>query len=519
MWGGGGLGGASEGARLGFLGVWGSKSEKEQALAIFKFGGGSGDINPGDYSPEKARKFFEHARTAFDTDNFEYSIQHYCNGLKQDPRLKEGLDGLYTSVVKFLETPAGKKGPSKDTWKAIDGSGDVSKFVTALLTWMLTPTDLSLTLKAAELGGRVRADEVGATIADQAMKLLQNNPKAKKDQFMKLSAAYGQLERPEKGLLAAELAFKLDPSDGDLAAEIRRLAASATMAKGRYDQAGTEGGFRNMIKDAAKQKQLTDQDSIVKTEETLDRVVAQNEADYNARPTDQFALEKFAKSLIERGTPADVTRAIEVLKKGYQDTQQVRFKIRVGELELRAEKKKLDDLEEMLKKHPDDPDLKLVYESEKAHYFDRSVEELKTRIAAYPTENGHKYDLARLYFANDRPQEAIGLLQAIQTDPKIRPNVLNMLGLSFMKIGFLPESVATFRQAISSREVSSEFATDVRYNMMIALRKHAEQEGELAAAEEANKIAQEITMQNSMYRDIITQRMELNKLVQQLKSK
>lgn len=488
-------------------------------MAIFRFGGSANETNPGDYSPEKARKFFEHARTAFDTDNFEYSIQHFCNGLKQDPRLKEGLDGLWTAVQKFLETPAGKKGLSKDTWKAIDGAGDVSKFVTALLTWMLTPGDLNLTLKAAELGGKVKAEEVGATIADRAMALLQNNPKAKKDQLMKLSAAYGQLGRHDKGLFAAEVALKLDPSDGDLAAEIRRLAASATMQKGGYDQAGTEGGFRNMIKDAAKQKQLTDQDSIVKTEETLDRVVAQNEADYNARPTDQFAIEKYTKSLIERGTPADTARALVVLKKGYQDTQQVRFKIRVGELELRADKKKLDDLEASLKKYPDDPDLKAVYESEKSHYFERSVEELKTRIAAYPTENSHKYDLARLYFGHDRPQEAIGLLQAIQTDPKIRPNVLNMLGLSFMKIGFLPESVATFRQAITTRDVSGEFSTDVRYNMMQALRKLAEQDGDLPSAEEANKIAQEITMQNSMYRDIITQRMELNKLVQQLKSK
>jgi tetratricopeptide (TPR) repeat protein len=491
-------------------------------LAIFgKFGGSSSnETSPGDYSPEKAQKFFEHARTVFDTQNFEYAIQLYCNGLKQDPRVKAALDGLYTAVTKFKESPAGKKGVSKDTWRAIAGSGDVAKFVSTLLEYLLSERDLSLAMRAAELGGKIKCEDVGATIADIAMQLAANDKKPRKDYFLRLSEAYQQLSRHDKSLMAAEKALSLDPSDGELAAKIRSLAAAATMEKGRYEQfAGTEGGFRHMIKNAEKQQQLTDADSIVKTEETLDRVVALCEADYNSRPTDQHAIEKFASRLVERGHPADLRRAIEVLNKGYADTQQIRFRIRVGELELRADKAKLDDLERDLKKHPDDTMLRGVYETEKQHYVDRCAEEYKVRIAAYPTDNQHKFDLAKLYFNNGRPQDAIALLQAIQNDPKIRPTVLNMLALSFMKIEFLPEAVATFRQALESREVSGDFSMDVQYNLMHALRKLAETEGDLPSAEEANKIASQITRQKADYRDIITQRMEINKIVQSLKSK
>lgn len=491
-------------------------------MAIFgkAFGGSSNDgPTPADYSPEKAQKFFDHAKTAMDTDNFEYAIQHYCNGLKQDPRQKTGLDGLWTAVLKFKDTPLGKKGPSKDTWKAIDGSGDVAKFVTSVLQWAVSPGDVGAALKAAELGGKVKADAVGETIADQAMKLAAADKKPRKDVFLKISESYRMLERHDKSLMAAERALALDPTDGDLAAKIRTLAAAATMQKGGYEQAGSEGGFRNMIRDAANQKRLTEQDAIVKTDEALDRIIAQVEADYNSRPTDQFAVQKFVERLIERGHKADLARAIQVLRKGYEDTQQIRFKIRVGELELREAKEQIDKLEADLKKYPDDADAKAIFESLKAQFVERSIEELKVRIAAYPTDNQHKYDLAKLYFYNDRSQDAIGLLQEIQTDPKIRTTVLNMLGLSFLKIGFLPESVATFRQACDVRDVGGEFGMELRYNLMLALRKVAEEDGDLPAAEEANKIASTIAMQNVKFKDIITQRSEINKIVQSLKSK
>jgi tetratricopeptide (TPR) repeat protein len=495
---------------------------KEPGLAIFgkAFGGSSSDgPTPADYSPDRAQKFFDHAKTAMDTDNFEYAIQHFCNGLKQDPRVTAGLDGLWNAVVRFKETPAGKKGPSKETWKAIAGTGDTAKFVSALLEWAVTPTDTGLALKAAELAGKVKADAVGETVIDQAMKLAAKEAKPRKDQFLKISEAYRLIERHDKSLMAAERALAIDPTDGDLAAKIRTLAASATMQKGGYEQAGTEGGFRKMIKDADKQKQLTEQDAIVKTGETLDRIIVQVEADYDSRPTDQYAIQKYVERLIERGGEADERRAVEVLRKGYQDTQQIRFKIRVGELELKSQRKKLADLEAAMTKYPDDPDLRGVYEHEKSQFFERSAEEFKTRIAAYPTDNTHKFDLAKLYFVNDRPQDAIGLLQEIQNDAKIKPIVLNMLGESFLKIEFLPEAVATFRQACEVREVSSDFAMELKYNLMRALRKTAENDGDLPAAEEANKIASSIVMQNVKFRDINTQRSEINKLVQQLKNK
>ena len=181
-------------------------------MAIFgKFGGSSSnEPNPADYSPEKAQKFFDHARTAADTENYEYAIQHFCNGLKQDPRQKAGFDGLWGAVSKFKDSAAGKKGLSKETWRAIAGTGDVSRFVSAVLEWMITFGDVNLALKAAELGGKVKAEDVGATVADQAMTLIQKTAKPRKDHYLKVSDAYRMLGRHDRTGAAD------DPLRGDL---------------------------------------------------------------------------------------------------------------------------------------------------------------------------------------------------------------------------------------------------------------------------------------------------------------
>lgn len=482
--------------------------------------GGNDGPDPASYSPEKARKFFEHARTAHETTNYEYAIQHWCNGMRQDPRMMEGLEGLFASMTKFLETPAGKKGPSKETYRAIAGKAEVDRYVTAVLEWAASPADLSLAVRAGELAGKCAAGDAGVKVCDSAAKL-SNSPasKAKKDTYLRLSEAYSKLGRPDKSVAAAEQALKLDPTDGDLAAKIRSLAAAATMQRGGYESAGTEGGFRNMIKDADKQRQLIEQDSIVKTEETLDNLIRQCEDDYAKRPTDQFAVEKLATRLLERGRPADEKRAHDLLMKGYEDTQQVRFRLRAGELVIKEQKRKLADLRKMLDQAPDDPLVKSMFETEGKLCVEKEIEEYKLRVQAYPTDVAPKFELARLYFSIDNYEQAIALLQEIREDPKHRAQILNMLGLSFLRIGFLPEAVETFRHAEEVRDMSSEMQLEVKYNLMVALRKFAENDGDLPAAEEAYKFSSTIAMKQISYRDIRQQREAIGKLVQSLKAK
>ncbi|QOJ01577.1 MAG: hypothetical protein HRU70_14250 [Phycisphaeraceae bacterium] len=489
-------------------------------MALFGKTIGGAETSGATYSPEKANKFFEHARTAHDTQNFEYAIQHWCNGLRQDPRLKPGFDGLYLSVRGFSESPLGKKGLSKETIRAISGKADADRFVLALVEWMFKLTDVSLALYAADAAGKCGAGEVGGVVADQAFKLLKTpGAKVRKDSFLKLSDSYTKLGMHDRALTCAEEALKLDPSDGELAAKIRSLAAAATMMKGGYEQAGESGGFRNMIRDAAKQQQAREGDQVSKTEETLDRMVADAEADYATRPTDQFAIGKVVDRLLERVKGGDEQRAFEILMKGYKDTQQIRFRLKAGEIKVRQNKRKLKELARAVEENPDDPTVRGVFETMGRELVEEEIAEIKLKVEAYPTDVVPKFELSKLYFAIEQYEPAIALLQEIKGDPKHRAHVLNMLGQCFARISFLPEAVSIFREASEVRDMSPDLQLEVRYNLMLALRQQAEGEGDLAAAEESYKIASSIAIQQINYKDIRKQREEIGRLVQQFKNK
>lgn len=81
------------------------------------------------FSPEKAKRFFEHARTVHDTENFEYAVGSWLQGMRLDPMAVDGLLGFFTSLDKFLEAGGAKKGLSKDVLKPISANSDLDKYL------------------------------------------------------------------------------------------------------------------------------------------------------------------------------------------------------------------------------------------------------------------------------------------------------------------------------------------------------------------------------------------------------
>src|SRR4051812_19726523 len=54
------------------------------------------------FSPEKAMKFFDHARTVQETGNYEYAIQLWLSGLKFDPSSMTGLLAFFEVTPRYL---------------------------------------------------------------------------------------------------------------------------------------------------------------------------------------------------------------------------------------------------------------------------------------------------------------------------------------------------------------------------------------------------------------------------------
>lgn len=90
-----------------------------------------------------------------------------------------------------------------------------------------------------------------------------NDPKAKKDMFVKLLEAFANAGSYKLAAVAGETACKMDPSDGELQQKVRNMLAQSTMTSGGYDDKES-GGFRKNIRDADKQLKLEQEDSVAK---------------------------------------------------------------------------------------------------------------------------------------------------------------------------------------------------------------------------------------------------------------
>jgi tetratricopeptide (TPR) repeat protein len=495
------------------LALFGSKKD-DATKATGAPGGASGEPV---FSPEKAAKFFQHAGTVHETGSYEYAMKLWLDGLRWDPANMEGVQGFFRSVAAFLGESGGKRSVSRDVVRGLSGKGDVDRYLLGLLEWGLKPTDAVLAVRALEGAGKLRLAEVGKWIGERALGAALKEKKVRKDLLVRIAEILADLGAPERAIAAAEEAQKLDRSDGDLAAFIRSLAAQATMHKGGYEQAGQPGGFRASIRDAEKQRYLEEADRIVKTEETIDRLLSAAENEYIKRPGDIPSIEKYAKLLVERGRPEDEEKAHSLYMQAYELSKAFRFRELAGAIRMRQARRKVAELRKMLDQSPNNEMLVRMHDQALREALELECAECRLQVEAYPTDLTRKYELGRRYFQLGRYNEAIELLQEAQHDPKNRAAALSLLGQAFLKIGWNDEGIGALRTALEIREVLPEVNLELRYWLMCALQAKAEQERDLDAAIEADRLASSIALQSIGYMDIRQRREAVKKLVTELR--
>lgn len=468
--------------------------------------------------PDKAATFFDKARTVHETTNFEYAIQLWLGGLRFEPTNMPAIQGLARSMANFLSDPKNKKGLSKETLAPISGKAEVDRFLTALVDWMLRPDgDAILPTRAAELAGKLGFIEPTKWIAERAFAANQKDKRPRKEIYLKLSDAFAAVGSFDVSIRCAEAALKVDPTDADLALKIRNLSAQSAMNKGGFNQTGQAGGFRANLRDAERQKQLEEADRVVKTGDTIERVIAAAEADYATRVLDISALNKLVRALLERGTPPDENRAYDLLMQGYMATQTFSLRQMAGDIRIRQARRKVAEAKQMAEKAPGDAMVASILNSAEEDLAKLEITEYKARLEAYPTDMSLKYELGRRYFESGMYGECIEYLQQSQNDPKNRVASLNMLGQAFLKVDYISEAVEMFRQALENRDIGAETDLDLRYGLLMALQTKAEHEKDLAAAEEADKVASSITIKQFTYRDVRQRRDAVKKLITALK--
>lgn len=504
--------------------------------------GGSDDSRAGDAkgaegfkpSPEKAARFFAHAKTVHETSNYEYAMRCWLDGLRHDPSNVEGVQNFFKSAGAFMSQPKAK--PGKETTSLYRGRDPLERYLRGMLDWSLSPEDAGAAVTAAESAAKFHSGEVDLSeithwIAERALGAIRNDKKPRKDHALRLMEATSKVGAYDLAVRAGEFAVNLDRTDGDLATRVRNLSAQATMSKGGFEQGGD---FRRNIKDAEAQRRLQEEQRIVKTEDVKERVLRAAEEEYRSRPTDVPTINKYARALREMGGDENEKKAINLYVKAYEDTRQFRFREEAGDLRLRRAARALEQYREKAAASPDDATAVANARAAEVKFRQMEIEEFKLRVEEYPTDLARKFELGSRYFELARVlqpsdpdgakalfENVIPLLQEAKSDARTRAACSNYLAQAFLAIGWVDEAIDTFRAALAQHDdPNGERGMELRYGLMSALRTRAAADtgpSALAACEEAEKLASAIAIQQFNYRDIREQREALKKRLEELR--
>jgi tetratricopeptide (TPR) repeat protein len=291
------------------------------------------------------------------------------------------------------------------------------------------------------------------------------------------------------------------------------------MTRSGFDQAGEEGGFRRNIRDLDKQKALEEEEGVVKSDETVDRIVARAKVEWEERPEDSPSILKYVKALAQRRKGDDEKLALDLLERTYERTREYRFREFADQIRVRQGRWKVAMARKAVQQTPDSETAKGAAAAAQQDFTELLVRVGEGLVAAYPTDLSKKYELGKAYFALERYEDAIGMFQEAQSDAKRRTEVLGYLGKSFQSIGWQDAAIDTYRKALESRpDMDDEVTMGLRHGLMSALEAHAREQRDAEAADEAYKLASSIAMQNFNYRDIRERRQSIKSLLDELKA-
>ncbi len=475
----------------------------------------------GQPEPAKARKFFERAQAVHDSTNYEYAMTLWLQGLRHDPSSVEGLEFFWKSASEFLDSPARPKGPTKDQMGAFSGRAPVDRYLSNLLMWATKPLEYSLGLRAFESGVKIGLKDSGAWIGRKVLGIAGEDAKAKKDLFVQLMSLFQEAEAFDMAVIAGEIACRLDPSDARLTADVKNLAAQATMKKSGYEEGKMveAGAFRKNVKDISGQRAVEEEERIVKTEEVQVRAIERAKKDYEARTSDVSAVQKYARLLLERGSVEDEKLAYAILTQGFKETQNYRFKALAGDLNLRVARRQVRAIKEEAAADPTSAEKKAQAAKVERQLCEMEVKEFEERTVHNPTDLPLRFELGQRLLLIGENERAIEQLQQARGSPGILTQVLMGLGVAFGRLGWMDEAEQSYREAIASHPVATDdLAAELRYGLMDVLQRKGMDSRDLSAAEEAFKLASGIAVQRIGFKDIRSRRQQLQELVKSLKS-
>ena len=449
-----------------------------------------GNIDP---TMTKAWAFFTKAQRAAQTDNFDYAIDMYLEGLRYMPdELEAGHLKLF-EVALLRQKKGGKKPTMVEKVKRLRGKTPLEQMINAEYLFAKDPNHLPYAeamLKAAVAGD---CKKTAKWVADLTF---QTNNTAEKPSFpvyILLKDSYAALGLYERALAACGRAAKLKPEDAELANEFRRLSAEMTMAKGGYDQAGD---FRHSIKDRDTQEKLQAQQRIVKTEDYRVTAIKSAREAMAREPNLPQNIFNLAAALSDLENDQGENEAVELLKNAYKMKKDFSYKQRAGLIKIKQLKRKIRQAKSALEANPADAQARTRLSEITTRLNTIELEHYRLCMENYPTDLPTKYEYGIRLFRNKKYDEAIPLFQDAQKDPRRRISAMNRVGLCFFAKNWFPDAIDIFTQTINAYELKEDaLAKELRYNLARSYQENGD-------TEKALQLYRKIAQLDFAYKDV-----------------
>lgn len=408
----------------------------------------------------KARKWFARAKQLVDTRSHDYAIKCFIDGLALWPEaVDEGHQPLRACALARRHAGGKKLGMMDSVRSSMSHKDPVQAMLNAEMRWAHDPSNLSYIEGVFKNAGRARCDDTLMWAGAICREALENEKKPNAKKFALLKEVYealgdraesrGELdlaaEAYERGIEALNVQRQLSPRELELNNVLRDLSTKLTILKGKYDRAGS---FKESVRDAGQQRDTQDQDRMVQSDERLTQLIAAAEAAVDANPGVTGKVMALVELLCRRDNEEDEKRAIAILVKQYQDTEDYRFKQRGDDIRMRQ-------IAREVRRARESGDRETI-RSALIKQLQFEIPTYKERTARYPTDMRIRYEYGLRLFNARKYDEAIPCFQTARGDLKHRVQCSLYLGRCFYEKKFFSEAVATLEEGQAAHEATED---------------------------------------------------------------
>lgn len=432
---------------------------------------------------------FERANQVITTGNHDYGIQLLLTCCKLDPAsiiyrqtLRQTVKAKYQNNLRGSSLSGVSTLPAKMRLRKARRRGDhIAVLECAEQVLVRNPWDVGTQLIMAESFEALELIDLAIWTLDQARQKDGNDA----DVNRALARLYEKRGNFTQAIALWSLVRKADPRDLEAQHKAKDLAASATIAKGRYEEAIQRGEET--------------ESAVAAVEPTATETRAGAAANSNASPSESRSARELAgvRARIQ-ADPAnpnpylhlatihrraeELDRAREVLREGAKATgNNFEIVLALAELDIEPFKQDLALTEEKLRKDPASEELLNIRAKLFIEINARELDIFRKKADRYPTEMIHRFEMGMRLLRAGAVDEAIRELQASRSDPRLLGKSLVYLGYCFKNRNNWRLAQRNFEEALQYLNTTDEA---LRKEIMFQLAQGYAESGDFAKATE-----------------------------------